>query len=107
MMVAVRTSETSVDNYFTRHYIPEDNSGHHTSRRENLKSDMKEEYPKKSSLAASSIVRQDFDIWNTGFSGSIPDRDILVYSVGLDILFWALWHADSQSKILSKSQLQK
>jgi hypothetical protein len=26
MMEAVRTSETSVDNYFTRHYIPEDNS---------------------------------------------------------------------------------
>jgi hypothetical protein len=27
-MEAVRTSETSVDNYFTRQYIPEDNSGH-------------------------------------------------------------------------------
>jgi hypothetical protein len=26
MMKAVRTSETSVDNYFTRRYIPEDNS---------------------------------------------------------------------------------
>jgi hypothetical protein len=26
MMEAVRTSETSVDNYFTRQYIPEDNS---------------------------------------------------------------------------------
>jgi hypothetical protein len=25
-MEAVRTSETSVDNYFTRQYIPEDNS---------------------------------------------------------------------------------
>jgi hypothetical protein len=25
---AVRTSETSVDNYFTRQYIPEDNSEH-------------------------------------------------------------------------------
>jgi hypothetical protein len=34
----VRTSETSVDNNFTRQYIPEDNSEHHTSRRENLKS---------------------------------------------------------------------
>jgi hypothetical protein len=32
------TSETSVDNYFTRQYIPEDNSEHHTRRRENLKS---------------------------------------------------------------------
>jgi hypothetical protein len=26
MMEATRTSETSVDNYFTRQYIPEDNS---------------------------------------------------------------------------------
>jgi hypothetical protein len=37
-MEAVRTSETSVDNYFTRQYIPEDNSEHHTRHRENLKS---------------------------------------------------------------------
>jgi hypothetical protein len=39
-MEAVRTSETSIDNYFTRQYIPEDNSEHHTRRRENLKSHM-------------------------------------------------------------------
>jgi hypothetical protein len=32
------SSETSVDNHFTRQYIPEDNSEHHTRRRENLKS---------------------------------------------------------------------
>jgi hypothetical protein len=38
MMEAVRTSETSVDNHFTRQYIPEDNSEHLTRRRENLKS---------------------------------------------------------------------
>jgi hypothetical protein len=38
MMEAVRTSEKSVDNYFTRQYIPEDNSELHTQRRENLKS---------------------------------------------------------------------
>jgi hypothetical protein len=38
MMEAVRTSETSVDNYCTRQYNPEDNSEHHTRRRENLKS---------------------------------------------------------------------
>jgi hypothetical protein len=37
MMEAVRTSETSVNN-FTRQYIPEDNSEHHTRRHENLKS---------------------------------------------------------------------
>jgi hypothetical protein len=29
MMEAVRASETSVDNHFTRQYIPEDNSEHH------------------------------------------------------------------------------
>jgi hypothetical protein len=38
MMVAARTSETSVDNHFTRQYNPEDSSEHHTRRRENLKS---------------------------------------------------------------------
>jgi hypothetical protein len=38
MMEAVRTSETSVDNNFTRQYIPEHNSEHHTHRRENMKS---------------------------------------------------------------------
>jgi hypothetical protein len=38
MMEAVRTSETSVDNHFTRQYIPGENSEHHTRRRENLKS---------------------------------------------------------------------
>jgi hypothetical protein len=38
MMEAVRTSETSVDNHFRRQYNPEDNSEHHTRRRENLKS---------------------------------------------------------------------
>jgi hypothetical protein len=37
-MEAARTSETSVDNYFTRLYIPEDKSELHTRRRENLKS---------------------------------------------------------------------
>jgi hypothetical protein len=29
-MEAVRTSETSVDNHFTRQYIPEDKSEYHT-----------------------------------------------------------------------------
>jgi hypothetical protein len=38
MMEVARTSETSVDSYFTRQYIPEDNSELHTRRRENLKS---------------------------------------------------------------------
>jgi hypothetical protein len=31
MMEAVHTSETSVDNHFTRQYIPEDSSEHHES----------------------------------------------------------------------------
>jgi hypothetical protein len=43
MMEAVLTSETSVDNNFTRQYIPEDNSEHHTRRRENLKSHINED----------------------------------------------------------------
>jgi hypothetical protein len=38
MREAVRTSVTAVDNHFTRQYNPEDNSEHHTRRRENLKS---------------------------------------------------------------------
>jgi hypothetical protein len=38
MMEAERTSETSVDNYFTRQYIPEGKSELHTRRHENLKS---------------------------------------------------------------------
>jgi hypothetical protein len=37
-MMGVRTSETSVDNHFTRQCIPEDSCEHHTRRRENLKS---------------------------------------------------------------------
>jgi hypothetical protein len=31
MMETVRTSETSVDNHFTRQYNPEDSSEHHTT----------------------------------------------------------------------------
>jgi hypothetical protein len=46
MMEAVRTSETSVDNHFTRQYITEDNSEHHARRRENLKSHMKNKFYK-------------------------------------------------------------
>jgi hypothetical protein len=38
MMEAARTSETSVENYFTRQYIPEAKSELHTRRRENFKS---------------------------------------------------------------------
>jgi hypothetical protein len=38
MMEAARTSETSLDNYFTRQCIPEDKFELHTRRREILKS---------------------------------------------------------------------
>jgi hypothetical protein len=37
MMEAACTSQTSVDNYFTRQYIPEDTSELHTRRCENFK----------------------------------------------------------------------
>jgi hypothetical protein len=40
MMEEARTSEASVDNYFTRQYIPEDKSELHSRRRENLKSSL-------------------------------------------------------------------
>jgi hypothetical protein len=39
-MEAARTSETSIDYYFTRQYIPEDNSELHARCHENLKSHM-------------------------------------------------------------------
>jgi hypothetical protein len=38
MSEAARTSETSVDSYFIRQYIPEDKSELHSRRLENLKS---------------------------------------------------------------------
>jgi hypothetical protein len=42
-MEAARTSEMSVDNYFTRQYIPEDESEPHTRRHKNLKSHLKKD----------------------------------------------------------------
>jgi hypothetical protein len=45
-MEAARTSETSVDNHFTRQYNPEDSSEHHTRRRENLKSQIAVQFGK-------------------------------------------------------------
>jgi hypothetical protein len=38
MMEAARTYETSVNNYFTRQYLPEDKSELHTRRCEYMKS---------------------------------------------------------------------
>jgi hypothetical protein len=37
MMEEARTSETSVNNYFTRQYIPQEKSELHTRRREYMK----------------------------------------------------------------------
>jgi hypothetical protein len=53
MMEAVRTSETSVDNHFTRQYNPEDSSEHHTRRRENLKTPS--EFPQEARKIRSSL----------------------------------------------------
>jgi hypothetical protein len=50
-MEAVRTSETSVDNHFTRQYNPEDSSEHHTRRRENLKSHINSILPRMHGLS--------------------------------------------------------
>jgi hypothetical protein len=54
MMEAERTSETSVDNHFTLQYIPEDNSEHHTRRRENLKSHREETHSAQRSRSLTS-----------------------------------------------------
>jgi hypothetical protein len=53
MMEAARASETSVDSYFTRQYIPEDKSELHTRRRENLKSHI----PTVNSLTSNSFIQ--------------------------------------------------
>jgi hypothetical protein len=58
MMEAARTSETSVDNYLTRQYIPEDNSELHTRRRENLKSHNVSIIRRRSSYLAFTLVLQ-------------------------------------------------
>jgi hypothetical protein len=52
MMEAARTNETSVDNYFTWQYIPEDDSELHTRHREDFNS----QNPKLTSI--------EFDIRN-------------------------------------------
>jgi len=71
-MEAARTSETSVDNYFTRQYIPEDNSEHHTRRRENLKSHTKlrrteEKNDKKTQKFVGGRVERS--LWNVAVKG--------------------------------------
>jgi hypothetical protein len=57
MMEAVRTSETSVDNHFTRQYNTEDSSEHHTCRRENLKSQTQNHCAEFCNFVLSYLVR--------------------------------------------------
>jgi hypothetical protein len=80
MMEAARTSETSVDNYFTRQYIPEDRSELHTRRRENFKSHIRkemleipqEEYRLNSSLS----------VWyRTGLQNTRPAAPQKIFSI--------------------------
>jgi hypothetical protein len=90
MMEAVRTSETSIDNHFTRQYIPEDNSEHHTRRRENLKSHTsKMSYRKHYGTHTLFVV--NFYNWCKSchllenFGISVPSRnfrDYLLFTVG-------------------------
>jgi hypothetical protein len=71
MMEAVRTYETSVDNHFTRQYTPEDNSEHHTRRRENLKSHKTKELGKNCPSATLSILNSTWTdlVANSGLLG--------------------------------------
>jgi hypothetical protein len=65
-MKAARTSETSVDNYFTRQYIPEDDSELHTRRRENLKSHKFIDHISKYQLLKKIVFFRNSDL-NFGF----------------------------------------
>jgi hypothetical protein len=55
MMEAALTSETSVDNHFTRQYIPEDYSELHTRRLENLKSHILQDVSSSNYICRSSL----------------------------------------------------
>jgi hypothetical protein len=62
MMEAARTSEKSVDNYFTRQYVSEDNSKLHTRRRENLKShkELQDQYRSADTVTSINIRRLEW-----------------------------------------------
>jgi hypothetical protein len=73
MIEAVRTSETSVDNHFTRQYNPEDNSEHHTRRRENLKSHMiKYSLNQSMSRVSSGSIVSDYGLDDRGIGVGSP-----------------------------------
>jgi hypothetical protein len=63
-MEAVRTSEASVDNHFTRQYNPEDNSEHHTRRRENLKSHIFISYNRGHQASMLILLLGDATMWH-------------------------------------------
>jgi hypothetical protein len=71
MMEAARTSETSVDNYFTRQYIPEDKSELDTRRCENLKSHV-------FIIMFVILIDSDRMLWSSGF------REVLGSNLGLE-----------------------
>jgi hypothetical protein len=69
MMEAARTSEASVDNYFTRQYIPEDKSELHTHRRENLKSHKLKSYYVK-------LLLKNYNVWvSVGHSPNLKNKN--------------------------------
>jgi hypothetical protein len=75
MMEAVRTSETSVDNYFTRQYIPEDNS-----------EQIKETCINDTTVRRDCIQIELYSGWNKSTSGFSQDRLIyLKVNLGLEL----------------------
>jgi hypothetical protein len=69
MIEAACTSGTSVDNYFTRQYIPEDKYELHTRRRENLTSHIQE------SLSPGLELRKNFRVLTFYVQKSLPDLE--------------------------------
>jgi hypothetical protein len=92
MMEAVRISETSVDNYFTRQYIPEDNSELHTRRCENLKSSgwWRQYVPLK---RRSTII----------LHGSTSQKTILNIMYPLGLLDWSMYSMSEYTNLLGRS----
>jgi hypothetical protein len=82
MMEAARTSETSVDNHFTRQYNAEDSSEHHTRRRENLKSHTVCDFYKteKQAATASALEKKLHEL--IGFNGCLPSTRSILKSMG-------------------------
>jgi hypothetical protein len=82
-MEAVRTSETSVDNYFTRQYIPEDNSEHHTRPRENLKSHTEKMFKILPYFNLTSILQKKTLFFTSLDFGLVKTQFYIFYSTSL------------------------